>query len=542
MKGSLLSVFLVFILICLLSVTPAFGLTIDEFNGAGESKVIEANPAFASTNVLSTSAVGGSRLLYIGRYSTFNDGWTSIRTNGKLFHSQDSGVTALSRVTWDKDDNALDQVIPNGLGSIDLTQDGGDRFKFLINFDHANGKSSDLILKLYDSTDLSGSTVTTISIVLDQPLADFLLEIPFTALENDGAVSLVGPNSSVISATVLTTISGLTTIKRVGAIVLEIRGLNGDADLNIDSIKTNGTCDAVPDANGDVIDDCGVCKGNPLYKKSKDPLCPGSCLNDPLYKAIDDCGFCPQDPRYNSKDTVCGRCADTPNYNKPRDPCGVCDGDGSSCADCSGTPNGTSKLDLCNVCNGNNTTCLDCAGNPNGTSKLDACNICGGGVTDPLLCNVEKQCTTVQASAELLKFEERLVTQATTISKKFKEENARNKRNKCGINAKPSEKRVNTAVKTIKNAGNDIFTKGVEICGDGCVTVSYADQVKALIPTLKVIESETKSLAKKVQKCYQKKKIKTAQSINGLQTTINTVTTDLTQLIQDCKDKQVCPK
>jgi hypothetical protein len=64
----------------------------------------------------------------------------------------------------------------------------------------------------------------------------------------------------------------------------------------------------------------------------------------------------------------------------------------------------------------------------------------------------------------------------------------------------------------------------------------------ALAPVLKIIESETTTLAKKVQACYKKKKIKTTQGVAGVATTIKNVKKDLTQLVKDCKDKQVCPK
>lgn len=584
------------------NIESAYALTIDEFNDggpAGAAEVANLTPTTASSNILSTSAVGGSRLLYISRSSAFNGGTTRIFTNTRLFHSQDGGVRAFSRVTWDKDADPLNSVIPNGLSSIDMSQDGGSELKLITTFDYANTQPIDLTVRLYDSSDVSGNTYSQVSLTLNQVLSDFTLTIPYSKFTSFGAGTIPAPVGSFATFTFYP--GAPVNMSRVGAIVLEINGQNGDSDISIDSLKTNGRCVAVPDADGKVIDDCGICAGDPGYKQSKDDC--GICAGQPGYQSSkDDCGVCfgnnaGKDDcgvcfgNNTGKDTCgvcfgnnvakddcgicfgnnaskdsCGLCPSVPNYNNAKDPCGVCFGNGSSCADCSGTPNGNKTLDICGVCNGAGNTCLDCAGMPFGTKGLDICNVCGGNgstcldckgipfgstksdacgtcggtIADAADCNVTPFCVTVQATSDILAFEQRLVEQTKTITKKYKEEEKRGKRNKCGINTKPSTTRVTSAYETITDAGKEIFTKGVEICGEGCVTVSFADQVQALAPKLKIIEKQTTSLAKKVQACYKRKRIKTTQGVNGVATTIKNVQKDLTQLIKDCKDQKVC--
>ena len=434
MKKHILSAAFILSLFSVSSNTSA--LTLDDFTVFGRAEVTSESPSTDFKNVVDASAVGGNRLLFISRTNTFNGSTTEILSNLRLSHSQGSGVRALSRVTWDKDSNPNNPVNPAGLGSINLLQDSATALKLKISFDYANGQTADVKLKFFDSTDLTANTATEIFFTLNQILTDYELTIPFSLLETSGSKTLTGPAGN-IPATVFTTINGITTLSRVGAVFMEINGQNGDSDLSLEFIKTDGICEALPDEQGDVIDECGICRGQPGYKQPKDNC--GYCPSDPDYnKPKDDCGYCPKDTDYGKPKDECDYCAKDPDYglgkddcglcpkqnsyNNAKDPCNVCFGDGSSCADCSGEPNGSSKLDQCNVCNGNGTTCLDCAGTPFGTKVLDACNVCGGSTQDANACNVVEQCTTVQASSEILAFEKRLVNQATTITKKYREE------------------------------------------------------------------------------------------------------------------------
>lgn len=538
--------------------TSSYALTIDEFLGDGvASSSIAGTPASAITT--NAGAVGGKRALYavknsIGagttRLETFADPEFVGDTDYSLGYTQ-GAHTGQGIVTWDGD-NSVVTLTPNGLATngIDLTQDGGSAIQLGIKFfDYPASLPIDLTLRLYDASGISGLKYTDVTITLNQAMnftSPFLMTIPFSRFTTSGVSTVAAPGASTFPTTSVFGPSGAVDITKVGAIQLIINGLsNSNApDLTLDVFKTNGRCSTVPNAEGKVVDECGVCLDDPNANKGKDRC--GVCLNGPSgysyasNNVFDACNLCPGEANYSfpsgTKDS-CGLCASAPNFNVAKDPCGVCFGDGTSCADCSGTPNGSKKIDICGVCGGLGTTCLDCSGTPFGTKGLDKCNVCGG---DGTSC-INNLCVTVQATTDILAFEKRLVEQTKTITKKYKDEEKRGQRNKCGINTKPSTTRVNSAYETIVAAGKDIFTKGVQICGDSCVTVSFADQVTALAPKLKIIENETTSLAKKVQACYKKKNIKTTQGIAGVATTIKNVQKDITQLVKDCKNKQVCP-
>lgn len=209
--------------------------------------------------------------------------------------------------------------------------------------------------------------------------------------------------------------------------------------------------------------------------------------------------------------------------------------------DCAGTINGSAVIDRCGVCGGNGNSCVDCRGVLFGTAKIDACGVCGGTITDPTQCPEIEQCVTVEATAEITAYEEELIKQTKMVTKKYLEEEKRGKKNKCGIDTKASSKKVASAYKTIVDAGNQIFSQGVEVCGKDCVTVSYADQITALTPQIKIIEKETVALANKVKACYKRKHIKTPVKIPGVSTTIKLVNESLKQLVLECSDTQVCP-
>ena len=500
----------------LFSACSVSALTIDEFNDGGlvNSAVVDDVSTQDTKSIVSTSAVGGRRTILLSRTSGPVGGSASIYSNTKLYHSQGSGVRALSIVTWDGDADATNPVKGNGLGDINLLQDNT-ASKILIqvfSFDYANQTSADITLRLYDSSSPSGQKYSDVSVTLDRVVNNFTIEIPFSYFTTLGSSTIPAPfdgSKPLAAQNVFTTNTAYALgnnkvdIQHVGAIQFSINGQNGDSDLAVDFIKTDGRCASVPNSSGTVIDGCGVCLEDsanvllPGGKKDrcgiclKDPrvsgydynsnkvfdgcnLCPnepnyqfpsgskdrcGTCLSGPSpytyssAKVIDGCNQCPGEPNYlagsGSKDSCgvcysgplpyqylnvkdsCDLCPSAPNYNVSKDPCGVCGGNGTSCADCSGTPNGGKKIDICGVCGGNGTSCLDCSGTPFGTkgfdicgvcggdgkscldcagvafgkSKLDACGTCGGNITDSALCVVDQQCTTVQATSDILAFE-----------------------------------------------------------------------------------------------------------------------------------------
>lgn len=263
------------------SVIPskAVALTIDELNGAMTVQPQQnQGPVFG---LLSTAdAVGGTRGLE-GRVTSSSappgaDMFVET-SSGKFSHSQDTGIAGYSRLSWDGDTNPS-AITFSGLGGLDLTQDSATAIAIeIISYDFPNGQPLPLEVMLYDATDptkVSLGSVTLTSWVIT--LASF--EIPFSAF-----VAAPGAN-------------GPADLSQIGAITLTVRSQEVPAaDLEIEWVGTNGICRLVPDSQGRVIDDCGVCGGD---------------------------------------NSSCSDCTGVPYGNAQVDRCGVCQGDGTSCVTC----------------------------------------------------------------------------------------------------------------------------------------------------------------------------------------------------------------
>jgi hypothetical protein len=103
---------------------------------------------------------------------------------------------------------------------------------------------------------------------------------------------------------------------------------------------------------------------------------------------------------------------------------------------------------------------------------------------------------------------------------------------------------VGDAYQVIAAKGRDIFRRGVLVCGSSCVTVSFADEVKALTPQFKLMERETGRMAKKVQKCYRRLGVTGAPTRGGAgaASTIAGVRNGLSSLLRKCEKSKICPK
>jgi hypothetical protein len=101
---------------------------------------------------------------------------------------------------------------------------------------------------------------------------------------------------------------------------------------------------------------------------------------------------------------------------------------------------------------------------------------------------------------------------------------------------------VNDAHAQITARSKEIFSQGVEVCGDSCITVSYAEDVEGLLPYFKTIEKEAKFLARRVKKCYSRLGVvRSATGTNGLAQTVGAVNKDLKGLIAECRKQKACP-
>ena len=580
-------------------------INVDEFFGdAQASSSVQGTPA--TTIAAHSSIIGGNRTLFalknsagagVTRIETFPDPDFLSDTDHSLGYTQ-GAHTGQGIVTWDGDNSAA-TLSPNGLGSIDFLQDDATALLLGVKFfDFPASHPIDITVRVYDASNPSALTYSDLTITLNQAMSfssPFDLTLPFSLLTTAGASTIPGPSASTFSTNTSFGPSGAANLTRVGAIQLIINGLaNSSApDLTLDYLKSNGRCDMPPNAEGRVVDECGVCLNSALANQGRDRC--GTCMQGPgnynyqNERVLDGCNLCPGEDFYDGtqglvgqKDTcgvclggpapyvytdmrdACALCPSHPNYGHAQDPCGLCFGDGTTCADCAGVPNGQASYDQCGVCGGNGTTCVDCAGTLHGTQGFDICHVCGGNGTGCLDCNGQpfgtakldacgvcggtaqnanqcSSCVTVEATDEVRDFEKRLLTQATTLRKRFRADVTRAKRTKCKLELTKRSAAFELAYKTIRSSGEDIFTKGVEVCGNSCVTVSYAEQVEQLQPSFKLMERSAKKLATEVQACYAKVKGKYTGTGAGVTSTITNVRNGLNQLIEDCRDRQVCP-
>jgi hypothetical protein len=560
-------------------------INVDEFKVPSKLSSAVANDVVTSL-VPSSSALGGNRQFSVSKIAVPGDAGEAILETALVGTSREVLAFSLGThegvgsVTWDAD-SAPSSLAHKGLGSIDLTDDGADAFETgLVFFDYAFSRKATIALRLYDSASSDDSKYSEVAIILDKEYlssSEFPLKVPFALFTAIADSTIPAPGGAVFKTTTTFGPSGGVDITKVGAIQLKFSGFA--ADITITSLRTNGKCSWFPKPDGDIADRCGVCYRDEdptySYEASKKFDSCGVCPKEAGYAlpngTRDDCNVCLSGPpgySYESPKDSCGLCPSAPNFGKSKDPCGVCGGDGQSCADCSGTPNGSAKVDQCGVCSGNGTTCLDCLGVPFGKAGLDQCGVCNGDGTACLDCegtpfgdkqidacgecsgllvypdNCPKpvRCVTVEATAKVKKFERGLIRKARTLRARFLDEKRRSERVKCEINTAESEALVNDAHAQITARSKEIFSQGVEVCGDSCITVSYAEDVEGLLPYFKTIEKEAKFLARRVKKCYSRLGVvRSATGTNGLAQTVGAVNKDLKGLIAECRKQKACP-
>lgn len=530
--------------------SAARAITIDEFEGDRRVLSLEYNVIDIEV-VKSSRTVGGRRRLSVintsstgGEASLENRGGAVDGAAGRVLSFGLSNNAGIAVVTWDGN-GFTESPNPRGLGSIDLTSDGGTQFMLpLVSFDNANDLK--VSLRLYDASVSDGSKFSQVTVVLNQKWTSaksFPLGLPFTLFGSASASSVPAPNpTQPFGTTTVFGPSGGVDIRRVGAIVLTIEGSMTDAIFG--PIVTDGDCEkGIPNAKGEVTDRCGVCLTGPVgynYEVNKAfdacGLCPGEknyqmpggikdacgvCLSGPApYTYVDgrdQCGFCPGSPLFGKPKDDCGLCASSPLFGKGKDTCGFCPSSPlygkpkDDCGLCADSDRYGKGRDECGQCLGDGTTCA-------------------------------KSCVVVEATADVKEFERGLVRKARTLRARYLDERARSERVKCGISTTASLARVEGAYKAITERSKEIFSRGVEVCGDSCVTVSYAEQVEALLPQFKVIENQAVALAKRVKSCYTRLKIpRGIGGVQGVAQTVGGVNQGLQGLIERCRAQQVCP-
>jgi len=331
-------------------VVDASAINIDDFTSNQSVSSHGGSPVNVNVSA-PVVAIGGTRTFKTDLTQGTLD--ISLETNfGVLSHSQSAQVKGISTVTWDGD---IDPGTLNstGLPAINFFQDGGDAIVLDV-------LSADLPTEIsviaYDASDLTGGTFSKAK----KALVPFSGLVNFSYLPALNDFTIVGPN-------------GPADFTKIGALQIIIDGtVSQELDLSLESIKTNGICDLIPDPQGKVIDECGVCGGN---------------------------------------NATCLGCDGIPNSGLMIDQCGVCGGDDTSCIGCDGELSSGLVLDECGVCGGDGTVCLDCAGEIFGTSIEDQCGVCGGDDLSCVSCN-EVNIFETQAAMDALAKAQEFVTRA----------------------------------------------------------------------------------------------------------------------------------
>jgi hypothetical protein len=479
---------------------PVSAITIDEL------QVDDAVQSSTTPNQSGSGYTASSRTLGGGRKLTAiktgaGVGRTEIFTSGGVLGVTIGDHAGFASVVWDGDTTAS-TIKADGLPGINFLQDGATAFRFqLRSFDFAYSQNMTVSLRIYDPSLPNGTKYSNVAITINQPINSanpFIVEIPFSLFDTAGAASIPAPAGGTF-ATLTTFSAGGASATSVGALSLSFEGFAGD--LTLTTLSTNGTCPAIPNQSGSAFDDCDLCLDDPDASQGKDAC--GVCFKGPsgynyeANKVFDGCGLCPSQTHYQFPD---GK----------KDPCGVCLG---------GQPPYTYQ-DL-----------------------RDACGVCGGPATTPDTClGGDTSCVLVEATADVKEYEKALVEKANTVRARYNDERRRAKRNGCKIAIAPGKKVVTTAYEQIMTRSRQIFSKGVEVCGNSCITTSYAEQVQALVPEFKNMQKETLSLARKVKQCYSSRGLGgTTTGQRGVSDTLGNVNRGLRDLIEKCKKQKVCP-
>jgi hypothetical protein len=150
----------------------------------------------------------------------------------------------------------------------------------------------------------------------------------------------------------------------------------------------------------------------------------------------------------------------------------------------------------------------------------------------------------VAPTKQIRSFEKQLLKKATILKDRFVADVQRFLDQKCPGSIERSDAVVTEAYAVIRSKGRDVFRKGVQVCGNSCVTVSFAADVKALTPQFRILEKEVAATAQLVQSCYRKRGITARPTKGGSRAsqTIAGVRQDISKLIKDCQKTKVCPK
>jgi hypothetical protein len=469
-------------------------LTIDYFQ---DDVMVSSSATVGTTRSLymsSSGAIGGGRSLTATKGGA-GSGVSRLEIVDSTLGYTQGAHSGLGVVSWDGNSDAT-TLSPQGLGGLDLTQDEGTAFELGLQFfDYPVNSPIQVVVKVYDASTANGSKYSEFTIVVDQYFdgpGSFMMSLPFSAFAVAGAGSIAAPGGATFATITDVGSGGPADMRNVGAITLTFNGMNNAKapDVIVTPFRTNGRCVSPPNSSGKVLDECSVCIEDPNANKGKNRC--GVCYygragySYESNKLIDDCQLCPGERRYKF-------------------------------------PSGST--DICGVC-------LRGPAPYKYVDKTRSCQISSN------------NCARVPPTKEILGFENDLLKKAEILKRRFIDDSKRYMGKSCGTDIALADQLVGDAYQVIAAKGRDIFRRGVLVCGGSCVTVSFADEVKALAPQFKLMERETGRMAKKVQQCYRRLGVIGAPTRGGAgaASTIAGVRQGLSSLLRKCEKSRICPK
>lgn len=446
-----------------------YALTIDSFSEEAVVSSTSTLGAARSVHVVSSGALGGGRSLTATKSGAGNGATVIAMGDGSLSHTQGFHGGS-SSITWDGDRDPT-KLTSNGLGSVDLTQDGGTALVVRLQFfNYPLNTPIDVAVRLYDAGAADGSRFSEVALHLAQPWMEdgvppLTLEIPFDHFKASGQSTLTPLGGAPIRATTTVGPNGPSRINAVGAISMFFRGESNNRSpyVILKTLTTNGRCVSVPSTEGRVVDECGVCSESPHHNGGRDRC--GICFFGPggysyLHEKVHDgCGICPGESNYRP-----------PDGN--RDECGVC---------FSGLPPYSYR------------------------SIQDVCGVCGGGETSVSRCSADTEdCSVVAPTSQILGFEKLIVAEANKLRARFLTAQRSFTRARCSGSLFGASRKVAVAHHSITTKAQRLFQGSIAICNQKCATISYATRVNALTAYFRLMERENLSAARKVERCYQR--------------------------------------
>jgi hypothetical protein len=154
------------LLFALVATTHANALTIDAFVNDGSISSTSVVGTTKTAYLPSSRALGGGRSLSATK-SGSGTGISRLEIVDSSIGYTQGAHTGYASISWDGDTDAS-TIKPDGLGSVDMTQDGGTAFKIgLMFFDYPSNQSVQLKVRLYDASFANGSKYSEVAISLN---------------------------------------------------------------------------------------------------------------------------------------------------------------------------------------------------------------------------------------------------------------------------------------------------------------------------------------------------------------------------------------